>query len=191
MYHKPSSQRGHDRRLTFVTLKLCARCKKLRCIVHELNTGFRMMTMLFHDVPSLSLQENQRSCQSGHERMPAPCIVLVFYHAAAADVNDSAASPSGMRMRLYRAPLNATISALPARGRGGRRGRDERRCRPARFARLYARAIWEKAQSTADWIYQGGSPFTVPATPEQTHRPIVSMQQRIQLSTHCVLPPRV
>ena len=38
-------------------------------------------------------------------------------------------------------------------------------------------------------LYQGGSPFTVPATPDQTHRPIVSMQQRIQLSTHCVLPP--
>ena len=59
IYHKPSSQRGHDRRLTFVTLKLCARCKKLRCIVHELKTGFRMMTMLSHDVPSLSLQEGQ------------------------------------------------------------------------------------------------------------------------------------
>ena len=37
-------------------------------------------------------------------------------------------------MWLYRAPLNATIAALPAWSRGKRRKRSHRRCRPARFA---------------------------------------------------------
>ena len=157
-------------------------------------SGFKVIQSRFFIVDITTIAEriplSQRIGQrAGGAQRLAPCIVLVFYHAAAADVNDSVASPSGMRMQLYRAPFNATISALPARSRGGRRKRSNRRCPPARFARLYARAIRDKAQSTAGWIYQGGSPFTVPATPEQTHRPIVSMQQRIQLSTHCVLPP--
>ena len=158
-------------------------------------SGFKVIQSRFFIVDITTIAEriplSQRIGQrAGGAQRLAPCIVLVFYHAAAADVNDSVASPSGMRTQLYRAPLNATIAALPAWSRGKRRKRSHRRCRPARFARLYARAIWEKAPSTADWIYQGGSPFTVPATPDQTRRPIVSMQQRIPLSTYCALPPR-
>ena len=53
-------------------------------------------------------------CQSAHENGLAPCVVLVFYHAAAADVNDSAASPSScLTQRWPRTMHSAAPKAAP------------------------------------------------------------------------------
>src|SRR5699024_6731516 len=62
-------------------------------------------------------------CQGAHKNGLVPCVVLVFYHAAAADVNDSAASPfSCLTQRWPRTMHSAAPKAAPVQS-----SRDTRR----------------------------------------------------------------